>query len=239
MKSKAISWGAKHLWGIYAKANKENIRWSARYLAERMDCEVREVRRRKAELIKNNLIIVVPREGRVDEVTINFELVHLLQEKTPDRMDRGQIGQGREGRTGQGNSKELSLKNPLKGSNEVALSRSYFTDRCKELKGFEPEMAFGKEGKLLKEKLKRFSADQIKDLIDKFFNSKVGEDLGFTLSICLSAPVINQWLAGKLEKPKKPTYRGNPMRKMFGKWQVLVNGEWLEFADSEKEIIFK
>ncbi|HEC65512.1 MAG TPA: hypothetical protein ENI23_09470 [bacterium] len=118
MRSKAISWGAKHLWGIYAKANLEKIKWSARYLAKRMKCEVREARRRKAELIKSNLILVNPRRGRVDEVTINFELVHLIQEKTPVRLDRGQTGQegdvqtgqGRDGRTGQGNSKERSLK---------------------------------------------------------------------------------------------------------------------------------
>lgn len=118
MKSKVISWGAKFLFGIYGKANKEKIKWSARYLAKRMGCEVREVRSRKAELIKNNLIIVNPRKGRVDEVSVNFELVHLIQEKTPAQMDRGaneQEGgvrneQGRDVQSRQGNSKERSLK---------------------------------------------------------------------------------------------------------------------------------
>ena len=126
----------------------------------------------------------------------------------------------------------------IKISNQVALIRDYFIERCKELKGFEPEMAFGKEGRLLKDKLKRYSAEQLKDLIDKFFKSRIGEELGFTLSICLSAGVINQWLGGKLEKPKKPTYNGNPMRKMFNKWQVLDGGDWKEFADSDKKIIY-
>jgi hypothetical protein len=114
MKSKAISWGAKYLWGIYAKANKERVTWSAKYLSERMGCEVREVRKRKAELIENNLIIVNPRKGRVDEVSINLQLVHIIQENTPVQMDRGvQTGQGRDGQTGQGNSKEHSLKNTM------------------------------------------------------------------------------------------------------------------------------
>lgn len=123
--------------------------------------------------------------------------------------------------------------------NQVALVRDYFIEQCKALKGFEPEMAFGKEGRLLKDKLKRYSPEKLKDLIDKFFNSRIGEDLGYTLSICLSAGVINQWLAGKLERPKKATFRGNPMRKIFGKWQVLENGEWLEFAGKESEIIYQ
>lgn len=120
MKSKAISWGAKYLFGIYAKANKEKVKWSADYLAQRMGCEVREVRRRKKELKDNNLIIATPRKGRVDEVEINLQLVTLIQ--TPDQMDRGQSGQGRGGhsrqgrggRNGQGNSKEHSLKKTIK-----------------------------------------------------------------------------------------------------------------------------
>jgi len=130
------------------------------------------------------------------------------------------------------------IKDNKESSNQVATIRNYFIEQCKKLKGFEPEMAFGKEGRLLKQKLKRYSVEQLKDLIDKFMRSKVGEDLGFTLSICLSAGVINQWLSGKLEKPKKPTYNGNPMRKMYGKWYVLERGEWKEFADSESKIVY-
>jgi len=125
-----------------------------------------------------------------------------------------------------------------KDSNQVALIRNYFIERCKELKGFEPEMTFGKEGKLLKDKLKRYSAEQLKKLIDDFMESKIGNDLGFTLSICLSTGVINQWLGKKLRQPKKPTYRGQPMRRMYNKWQVLEGGDWKEFADSEKKIVY-
>jgi hypothetical protein len=135
-------------------------------------------------------------------------------------------------------SKEGVLTNTYE-QNEVSIIRNYFIQKCQELKGFKPEMSFAKEGKLIKEKLKRYSVEQLKDLIDKFFNSQVGERLGWTLSVCLSAPVINLWLAGKLEKPKRPYWQGKPMRKRFGKWEVLENGEWLEFAGSEKEIVFK
>ena len=126
-----------------------------------------------------------------------------------------------------------------KGGNKVALIRDYFIERCKALKGFEPEMAFGKEGRLLREKLERYTSEQLKDLIDQFMKSKIGEDLGFTLGICLSAGVINQWLGGKLEKPKKPYYNGNLMCKIQGKWKVFDRGEWLEFADKESTIEWK
>lgn len=241
MVSKAISDGAKVLFGIIAKANLEKIRFSIKYLSERMGCSPRETRNRIQELKKNNLVLV-KRTGRSNIYQINFQLIHLVQEK--------EIGTGVPIKKAQGvpireehpvpiHNKEVSLKNPLKGSNEVAILRSYFIDQCKEIKGFEPEMAFGKEGKLLKEKIKRYSIDQLKDLIDKFLNSRIGEDIGYTLSICLSAGVINQWLAGKLEKPKKAYFQGNQMRKMFGKWQVLEGGDWLEFAGKESEIKWK
>lgn len=133
-------------------------------------------------------------------------------------------------------SKEGVQENTL---NEVSIIRNYFIQKCQELKGFKPEMSFAKEGKLIKEKLKRYSVEQLKDLIDKFFNSEIGERLGWTLSVCLSAPVINQWLAGKLEKKKRPYWNGFPLRQRSGKWEILVNGEWMEFGGKQSEIVFK
>jgi len=136
-------------------------------------------------------------------------------------------------------NKEKQRKGDQSSPNHISILRNYFIEKCKKEKGFEPEMAFGKEGGLLREKLKRFSVEKLKDLIDKFFNSKIGEDLGYTLSICLSSVVINQWQAGKLEKAKKPFYRGDPMAQKNGKWFVIVNNEWLTFAGKESEISWK
>jgi hypothetical protein len=117
--------------------------------------------------------------------------------------------------------------------------RAYFTERCKALYGFEPEMNFAKEGKLLKEKLKRFSEEQIKDLIDKFLCSKIGKDLGYTFSICLSAGTINQWQSGALEIKKKPYYRNDPIVEKNGKKYVIQDGQWLEFAGKKEDIIWR
>jgi DNA-binding MarR family transcriptional regulator len=122
----------------------------------------------------------------------------------------------------------------------VSIIRSYFMEKYKEKVGVEPEMSFGKEGKLLKDKLGRYSVDQLKDLVEQFFNSKVGEDLGYTLSICLSSGVMNQWQSKKLGKKKKPYYLGKPMsQKENGKWYVVDQGIWLEFAGKKEEIEWK
>jgi len=236
MMSKALSFGAKFLFGIIGKANRESIRWSVNYLSKRMGCGHRETRNRIKELKENRLINIIPHDGRVNEYSVNLELIEAIQ--TPEQMDRGQSVQETPEQNVQVYIKN-TIKETPKGGNAVAKVRGFFIEECKKRKGIEPEMAFGKEGKLLKEKLKRYSADQLVDLVGKFLNSAVGEKLGWSLSVCLSAPVINQWLAGKLEKPKRPYFQGNLMRKTFGKWQVLVRGEWLEFAGREKEIIFK
>ena len=38
---------------------------------------------------------------------------------------------------------------------------------------------------------------------------------------------------------KKPYFRGEPMVKKFGKWKVISNGEWKEFAGDENNIEYK
>lgn len=38
---------------------------------------------------------------------------------------------------------------------------------------------------------------------------------------------------------EKPYFWGNPMRQAHGKWWVIIDGEWKEFAGSEKEIEWK
>lgn len=107
MRSKAISWGAKHLWGIFAKANMEKVKWSASYLAKRMGCDIREARRRKKELTENNLILVTPKSGQVDEVSVNLQLIQVVQ--TPDQTVRGGVVETDRG-IYIGSNKEHSIK---------------------------------------------------------------------------------------------------------------------------------
>jgi len=79
MKDKSLSFGAKYLFGIFGKINKEKVVLRIRYLAERMGCSMVEAQRRVTELKKRGLIAVIPRPGRANEYQINFELVQIIQ----------------------------------------------------------------------------------------------------------------------------------------------------------------
>jgi hypothetical protein len=73
----------------------------------------------------------------------------------------------------------------------------YFKRRVKELKGFYPEIDYGKDGRLAKERLKKYSFDEIRNLIDWYLNSEHFEKFGASLSICLSNFIVNLWKASK------------------------------------------
>jgi DNA-binding transcriptional regulator YhcF (GntR family) len=73
----------------------------------------------------------------------------------------------------------------------------YYKRKVKKLKGFYPEIDYGKDGRLAKERLKKYSFEEIVDLIDWYLNSENFEKLGASLSICLSNFIINLWKANK------------------------------------------
>ena len=55
---------------------------------------------------------------------------------------------------------------------------------CVRLRGFDPEIDWGKDGKLAKKRLKKYSFEEIRQLIDWYLNSKHFESLGL---LCLFA----------------------------------------------------
>jgi hypothetical protein len=73
----------------------------------------------------------------------------------------------------------------------------YFKKRVRKIKGFCPEIDYGKDGRLAKERLKKYSFDEIRDLIDWYLNSEHFEKFGASLSICLSNFIVNLWKASK------------------------------------------
>ena len=219
------------------KSFERDLGWS-KYTTDRITKQMEKKKRLKVERSrgKNNIYNITwydltnEKSSQETLTTSGRETLTTSRRETLTQTNRNKTIRNK---TNKSSSKEEGTPNG------VALIRDYFIERCKTLKGFEPEMAFGKEGRLLREKLERYTSEQLKDLIDQFMKSKIGEDLGFTLGICLSAGVINQWLGGKLEKPKKPYYNGNLMCKIQGKWKVFDRGEWLEFADKESTIEWK
>jgi hypothetical protein len=73
----------------------------------------------------------------------------------------------------------------------------YFKKRVRELKVFEPEIDYGKDGSLAKKRLKKYSFEEIRVLIDWYLNSKHFERFGASLSICFSNFIVNLWKASK------------------------------------------
>jgi len=86
----------------------------------------------------------------------------------------------------------------------------YFKSRVREAKGFEPEISWGKEGRLIKLRLKRYSSEQIRRLIDWYLASNLSEKLGASLAVCLSTHVVNLWKASLSSQPYYPVF--NPSK---------------------------
>ena len=82
MRSKAISFGAKFLFGIIAKTNLERVKFKKKTLAEKMGCEGREVQRRVKELKDSNLIIVKGDPGRSNFYSVNLEMLTIIQKES-------------------------------------------------------------------------------------------------------------------------------------------------------------
>ena len=69
----------------------------------------------------------------------------------------------------------------------------FFYEQTKKIVGIVPEISGGRDGTLLKRRLKKYTPEQIKDLIVWYLESKECDKLGATLSICLSSSIINKW----------------------------------------------
>jgi len=246
LEDKSISSTAKLILAeIYALADQNGICYpSNKHFSELLGISEVQVSKCINQLKRGGWIKVeiLKEEGNLRVIRINLGGISKKLKTSYQKVKEGYYQKVKERKY---NIEKIQLENTsiegvlTNSPNGVSIIRDYFSQKCQELKGFKPEMDYAKEGALIKKRLKKYTIEQLKDLIDKYLNSYVGEKFGWSLSVCLSAPVINQWLAGKLEKPKRPYWQGKPMRRRFGRWEVFENGEWLEFAGSEKEIVFK
>jgi hypothetical protein len=114
--------------------------------------------------------------------------------------------------TKENNNKENTNEVDDKKSSHVKEVFSYFRSKVKEVKGFDPEIEWGKDGKLAKKRLKSYSLEEIKQLIDWYLRSKHCERLGVSLAVCLSGFVINLWKASKSQS--------NYLEKLYPTWQL-------------------
>lgn len=99
---------------------------------------------------------------------------------------------------------ETKEKNIKENTNEVddksSLVKdiiSFFKMKTKEAKGYYPEIDFAKDGKIVKQRLKKYKREEIEEMIDWYLHSPHSEKFGASLSICLSSNMINLWKASK------------------------------------------
>lgn len=98
-------------------------------------------------------------------------------------------------------TKEKNIKeNTIEVDDKSSLVKniiSFFKYKTKEAKGYEPEIDFAKDGKIVKQRLKKYTREEIEEMIDWYLHSSYSEKFGSSLSICLSSNMINLWKASK------------------------------------------
>jgi biotin operon repressor len=165
-------------------------------LAEKLGLSIKTIIKYNRILEAHGLIKIERRKGRTNLVTL-LKLGDINRVQIPTVT-------GPEGVLKEVQSKENNMKeNKIKENTKVDAKASpidvfeYFKRKVKELKGFEPEIDYGKDGRLAKSRLKKYSFNEVRDLIDWYLNSEHFEKFGASLSICLSNFIVNLWKAGK------------------------------------------
>lgn len=116
---------------------------------------------------------------------VEWQVEHKVEQK------RNADGTSAETNNNDKNVKKIHSSEPSSPVKEII---SFFRSQVKEKRGFEPEISWAKDGKLVKQRLTKYKPDQLKDLISWYLESKHSERLGISLATCLSAFVINLWL---------------------------------------------
>jgi hypothetical protein len=184
------------LYNVYASyAREKGIAFpSQKTIAQKLKVSLRTIRKYNKILEDNGLIKI---ECRKSEGKPN--LIILLKLRGRNQIPLGSASVTYRGRqevpTKDNNNKENTNVDDKESSALDVIE--YFKNKVKEVKGFEPEIDWGKDGGLAKKRLKKYSLEEIKDLIDWYLDSKHFDKFGASLSVCLSAFTINLWKASK------------------------------------------
>jgi DNA-binding transcriptional regulator YhcF (GntR family) len=168
---------------------------SQRTLAEKLRVSIKTIIKYNRILEANGLIKVEKRKGKG-----KTNLVTLLKVKNVNQVQihpvTGSVKVVKEVQIKENNMKENTIEVDAKASPLDVIE--YFKRRMKELKGVCPEIDYGKDGRLAKERLKKYSFNEVRDLIDWYLNSEHFERFGASPSICLSNFIINLWKASRM-----------------------------------------
>ena len=163
-------------------------------LAEKLGLSVKTIIKYNRILEANGLIKIERRKGKG-----KTNLITLLKVENVNQVQThpvaGSVKVVKEVQMKDNNMKENTIEVDAKASPIDVIN--YFKKKVRELKGFDPEIDYGKDGRLAKERLKKYSLNEIRDLIDWYLSSEHFDKFGASLSICLSNFVVNLWKAFK------------------------------------------
>jgi len=168
---------------------------SQKTLAEKLRISLKTIRKYNRVLEENGLIKIESgsRRGKSNLIT-------LLKIRGREQLPRGYEPSSHPDRkqlpTKENNIKENTIEVDDRKSS-VKEVFDYFRNKVKAVKGFDPEIDWGRDGKLIKKRLERYSITEIENLIDWYLNSPHSDRLGCSLSICLSTNMINLWKASR------------------------------------------
>lgn len=206
-----LSWKLKQLYGrIVSLCKKEGFCWASnRYLANEVKISERTVRRYLQKLKRLGEIDceVNQPEGNIRRIWIKKK--HPKDIPVPSYgHNKGAFdhsyGQPERGFVHHSNElKEnelLGAKAPSASEKPTSDPRTkklidFFSQACKNIKGWSPEISGSIEGAMIKQKLKRYSADDLEEELDWFLNADESWKLGCTIKVALSVFVFNKWLA--------------------------------------------
>ena len=166
---------------------------SLRTLADKLGISTKTIIKYNRILETSGLIKIERRKGSTNLVTL-LKVGDVKKGKCADETGSGRY------------EKEIQIieENNFKENKErknnnsaVSLVLNYFREIVGETRGFEPEIDPRKDSRLIKLRLKKYSLEELKSLINWYLRSDFSDKLGISISACLSAHVINLWKANK------------------------------------------
>lgn len=176
---------------------------SQRTISEKLGISVKTIIKYNRILAEAGLIKIEKVKGRRNLITL-LKTGDVKEGKAPSVV--GSVEDLNEVQTKENNIKENTIEVDDKTSSVKEIF-SYFREKVRETRGFDPEINWAKDGRMIKLRLKKYGPDQMKELIDWYLTSSFSERLGVSLATCLSTYVINLYKSEMASQPLYPLWK--------------------------------
>ena len=179
---------------------------SLRTLADKLGISTKTIIKYNKILEANGLIKIERRKGKRGSNLVTLLKVGNVNEGKLGG-ESGSVRDVKEAHTKENKFKENKER---KNNSVVNLVLNYFREIVGETRGFEPEIDYLKDGRLVRLRLRKYSVEELKSLISWYLKSEISDKLGISISACLSAHVINLW--------KQSKSSSSVLERMYPKW---------------------